>query len=246
MTYDVEIIGPPSKELIGSQRIGMSSVSVVIAALNEEEGIAPTICEMQKELGDPQIIVVDGKSTDHTIAIAKDLGAEIFFQKRTGKGDAISEGLKYLDKNTEYVIFTDADFTYPANHVKEMISVLDSKPDVGMVLGNRFSQVYKTESDRNQFYVGNQILSFFQVVFNGVNLNDPFTGLRIIRRELIKDWRPKSLGFDIEAEINHHVIKNGYKISEIPIRYRKRLGKKKLGFRHGLNILQRIVLESLL
>jgi len=224
----------------------MSSVSVVIAALNEEEGIAPTICEMQKELGEPQIIVVDGKSTDQTIDIAKDLGAEIFFQKKAGKGDAISEGLKYLKKDSEYVIFTDADYTYPARHIKDMITVLDSNPEVGMVLGNRFSQIYKTESDRNQFYIGNRILSFFQVVFNGVNLNDPFTGLRIIRSELLKDWRPKSLGFDIEAEINHHVIKNGYKISEIPIMYRKRLGKKKLGFRHGLNILQRIVLESLM
>jgi glycosyltransferase involved in cell wall biosynthesis len=242
LTYDIEVVRPLSKELIEPQRIGMSSVSVVIAALNEEEGIAPTICEMQKELGEPQIIVVDGKSTDHTVDIAKDLGAEIFFQKREGKGDAISEGLKYVKEDSEYVIFTDADFTYPARHVKDMVAVLDSNPQVGMVLGNRFSQLYKTESDRNQFYIGNLILNFCQLVFNGVNLNDPFTGLRIIRYDLLKDWRPKSLGFDIEAEINHHVIKNGYKISEIPIKYRKRLGKKKLGFRHGLEILQRIVL----
>ena len=166
MTYDFEIIHPRSKELIAPRRIGLSSVSVVIAALNEEEGIAPTICEMQKELGEPQIIVVDGKSTDRTIDIAKDLGAEIFFQKREGKGDAISEGLKYIKKDSEYVIFTDADFTYPARHVKEMVSVLDSNPDVGMVLGDRFSQRYKTVSDRNQFYAGNRILSFFQLVFN--------------------------------------------------------------------------------
>ena len=124
MTYDIEIIRPESKELIAPQRIGMSSVSVVIAALNEEEGIAPTICEMQKELGNPQIIVVDGKSTDHTVDIAKDLGAEIFFQKRTGKGDAISEGLKYLKKDSEYVIFTDADYTYPARHIKDSRTIL--------------------------------------------------------------------------------------------------------------------------
>ena len=62
---------------------------------------------------------------------------------------------------------------------------------------------------------------------------------------LLNGWKPKSIGFDIEAEINHHVECLGYKIAEVPIRYRKRLGKKKLGFRHGLNILRRIIIGKL-
>ena len=46
-------------------------LTVVIAAINEEEGIGPTICELKKILNEPHLLVVDGKSSDKTIEIAK-------------------------------------------------------------------------------------------------------------------------------------------------------------------------------
>jgi dolichol-phosphate mannosyltransferase len=71
------------------------------------------------------------------------------------------------------------------------------------------------------------------------------TGLRAIRYDLLKGWKPKSNGFDIEVELNYFVERLGYKIVEIPIIYRKRLGKKKLGFRHGFKIFERIIIENI-
>ena len=220
-------------------------LAVVVAAYNEEEGIAPTICELKEALNKPDLVVVDGKSSDRTLEIAKDLGAEVLIQRGKGKGNAISQGLDFLHKNTAYVIFTDADYTYPAKYLKEMINILDLNPNVGMVLGDRFSRKYRLESDINQFYIGNRILAFAQSLFNGVKLNDPFTGFRIIRFDLLKNWKPKSPGFAIDAELNHHIEQLGYDIVEVPIIYRKRLGKKKLGFRHGINIISRIIICSL-
>ena len=173
------------------------------------------------------------------------MGANVIIQEGKGKGNAISLGLQHIESATNYVVFTDADFTYPARNIKEMVNVLDLNPEVGMVLGDRFSKIYQCESDRNQFYIGNRILGFAQRVFNGIDLNDPYTGLRIMRSELVNKWKPESEGFDIEAELNHHVKRLGYRILELPIRYRKRLGKKKLGFRHGLKILRRIVIQRL-
>ena len=224
-----------------------SPLAVLLAAYNEEEGIAPTLCELKAVLSEPHLVVVDGQSSDRTFELAKDLGADVLLQrvKGKGKGDAISQGLCHLNGGASYVAFTDADYTYPAKHIKEMIYVLDQRPEVGMVLGDRFSKTYEHESDRNKFYIGNRILGFAQRLFNGVNLNDPYTGLRIVRSEVLNGWKPKSEGFDIEAEINHHVRKSGYKIVELPIKYRKRLGKKKLGFRHGLKILRRIIIENI-
>jgi glycosyltransferase involved in cell wall biosynthesis len=226
--------------------LACSPLAIVVAAYNEEEGIAPTICELKEVLNKSQIIVVDGKSSDRTHELAKDFGAEVLIQKGKGKGNAISEGLDILHENTDYVVFTDADYTYPAQYLKEMINILDMNPDVGMVLGDRFNKTYRLESDKNQFYIGNRILAFAQSLFNGVKLNDPFTGLRIIRFKLLKNWRPKSSGFDIEAELNHYIERSGYNIVELPINYRKRLGKKKLGFIHGLNILRRIIISKIL
>jgi len=218
---------------------------VIVAAYNEEEGITPTLCELKDVLNKPNLFVVDGNSSDRTLELAKDQGAEVIIQNGKGKGNAISEGLNHLNGDTTYVVFTDADYTYPAKHIKEMISVLDLNPKVGMVLGDRFSKNFELESDRNRFYIGNRMLGFAQRVINGVKINDPLTGLRIIRCELLKGWKPKSAGFDIEAEINRHIEQSGYKIVEVPIEYRRRLGKKKLGFRHGLKILRRIIIERI-
>jgi hypothetical protein len=64
--------------------------------------------------------------------------------------------------------------------------------------------------------------------------------------EILKIWKPKSKGFDVEAEMNFHVKRKGYQIVEIPIVYRQRLGEKKLKLRHGFVILKRILAESLL
>jgi dolichol-phosphate mannosyltransferase len=59
-------------------------------------------------------------------------------------------------------------------------------------------------------------------------------------------WKPKSKGFDVEAEMNSIVGRRGYKIVEIPIDYRIRLGEKKLKLRDGLGIMKRILAESLI
>ena len=222
-----------------------SKIAVVIAAYNEEQGITPTLFELKEELNQPHLLVVDGKSSDKTLEFAKDLGAEVLLQERKGKGDAISVGLSHIDKDTTYVIFIDADYSYPAKYLKEMINILDEDSLVGMVLGNRFNKIYRKESSKDQFYIGNKMLGFVQRVINGVKLNDPFTGLRIIRFQLLSGWLPKSADFDIEAELNSYINQSGYKIVEIPIIYRKRIGTKKLSFKHGFKILRRIIIESL-
>ena len=95
----------------------------------------------------------------------------------------------------------------------------------------------------NKFQIGNKILSYLHNFLNGVTLEDPLTGLRVVRWEILKGWNPKSKGFGIEVELSHFVKKNGFNIIEIPIDYRTRIGKKKLGIRHGLTILKRIFLQ---
>ena len=67
------------------------STQVIIAALNEEEGIGLTVAEFMDTLEGCRVLVVDGRSTDRTVEVAKNLGAEIFVQDRLGKGDAIAK-----------------------------------------------------------------------------------------------------------------------------------------------------------
>jgi dolichol-phosphate mannosyltransferase len=222
-------------------------VSVVIATLNEEEGIGPTLQEMQNILHDTKFVVVDGNSVDKTIEIAKNMGADVLLQEGKGKGNAMSQGLRLYGSKCQFVVFTDADYTYPAEYVPKMIEILEQDPKVGMVIGNRFKSVGEggvNKSYKNPFYFGNRLLAFAQQVMNGVKLADPLSGLRVVRSEALEGLKLKSKGFDIEAELNAIMGRRGYKIVEIPIEYRIRLGEKKLRMRDGWGIMKRIVAES--
>jgi glycosyltransferase involved in cell wall biosynthesis len=228
---------------IDEQNSSFSSTQVIVAALNEEAGIGLTIAELKDNLDSPRILVVDGHSSDRTVEIAKNLGVDIAFQDGVGKGDAIAKALKLTNADADYVVLTDADFTYPAKHVPEMIKILEQNPDVGMVCGNRFNSQLDNKALINRFYLGNKLLAFSHNILNGITLHDPLTGLRVIRAEILKNLKLKSNGFDIEVELNSLVQKKGYKTVEVPIQYRQRLGEKKLKMKHGATIFKRIMTE---
>jgi glycosyltransferase involved in cell wall biosynthesis len=223
---------------------GTPSTQVIIAALNEEEGIGHTISELNKTLGNPRILVVDGRSTDRTVEVAKNLGAQVVIQDGLGKGDAIASAIKRADLTADYIVITDADYTYPAEYIPLMIRILEENPDVGMVCGNRFSGYVDLNGLNGFFYLGNRVIAFTHNFLNGVSLVDPLTGLRVVRARLLRNWTVKSKGFDIEVELNHRVEREGFGIVEVPIQYRERLGEKKLGFRNSLEIFRRIMSEA--
>ena len=220
------------------------SMQIIIAALNEEEGIGLTIAELREYLGKAKFLVVDGNSVDLTVERAKELGAEVVFQDGIGKGNAFAKAFEHIDLDTDYVIVTDADFTYPARYVPEMIRLLEENPGVGMVCGNRFTEDLDRRALHDLFYFGNRVIAFAHNFLNGIALADPLTGLRVMRAEILRNWKVKSRGFDVEVELNHRVEREGFSILEVPIQYRERLGDKKLKARHGAEILRRILLET--
>jgi glycosyltransferase involved in cell wall biosynthesis len=220
-------------------------INVFIAAFNEEEGIGATISELSQNINVNRILVIDGHSYDRTVDVAKENGAEIFFQDGKGKGDALAKAVQCMNSDVEYVVITDADFTYPAEYVPEMIQILENNPQVGMVCGNRFSKQAEGSAFQGRFTFGNKLLAFAHSFLNGINLKDPLTGLRVLRADILRSWIIKSKGFDIEVELNHQVSKQGFETIEVPIEYRERLGEKKLKMKHGATILKRILFESL-
>ena len=222
-----------------------SRVLVLVAALNEEEGIGQTLSELKKTLDKPSLLVVDGNSTDKTVEIARVMGAEVLVQRGRGKGNAIGQAIMHVNGGVKYAAFIDADFTYPSRYLPEMIRILEENPSVGMVCGNRFEDELNLGKLHDILYFGNRLLAFVHNFLNGVELKDPLTGLRVVRWEIVRDWAPKSKGFDVEVELNHFVEKKGFGIVEIPIHYRDRLGEKKLKLRHGFTILRRIMVESI-
>ena len=219
-------------------------INVFIAALNEEEGVGATISELSENINVNRILLIDGHSNDRTVYVARGCGAEIFFQDGKGKGDALAKAVQCMGADVEFVVITDADFTYPAEYVPEMIRILENNLQVGMVCGNRFSKQTQGGAFQGRFTFGNKLLAFAHSFLNGIDLQDPLTGLRVIRADILRKWVIKSKGFDIEVELNHQVGKQGFDTVEVPIDYRVRLGEKKLKMKHGVSILKRILFET--
>jgi cellulose synthase/poly-beta-1,6-N-acetylglucosamine synthase-like glycosyltransferase len=102
------------------------------------------------------------------------MGAEVSLQYGKGKGDAMLQGIKQLDSRIRYIVFIDADYTYPAEYIPRMINILEHEPAVGMVIGNRFNGEHNfAGSTTNMFYTVNRLLAFAQYLLNDVKLDDP-------------------------------------------------------------------------
>jgi len=222
-----------------------SKILVLIVALNEEHGIGPTIKDLKRFLGDSDFLVLDGRSVDKTVKIAKKFGVTVIQQLGYGKGNAVAQGIRSSNFFGEYIVMIDADFTYPAKFIPDMVKILDTNSKVGMVCGNRFNNKYFPQGMNKTFFVGNRILTFSHNLLNRVKLNDPLSGLRVVRWDILRNWTPRSSGFDIEVELNHFIEKQGYEIIEVPISLKPRLGKKKLNVFDGLTILKRIIMGNI-
>src|SRR5262252_7697989 len=91
-----------------SQSNGRPFVSVIVAALNEEDAIARVISEIPHELAD-EIIVVDNGSTDRTAEVARSRGARVICEPNRGYGRAFRAGLLAVSPKCEIVVFLDGD-----------------------------------------------------------------------------------------------------------------------------------------
>lgn len=216
--------------------------SVIIPAYNEEKGLPLVIEEYMNRVD--EIIVVDDGSSDRTYDIAKKYDINVYkHEKNMGKVAAIRTGIK--NASGELIILTDADFTYPAEYVGVLIKKIEDGAD--LVLGSRFSNNPKNMPIFNK--IGNILFSFLTSYFSGKEIKDGQTGYRAFKKNMFiyLDVDAKSLEWETKMTIK--AAKLGYKISEIPIFYRERIGKSKLnpvldGFRMFRALLDIVISET--
>ncbi|MBO8182983.1 MAG: S-layer glycoprotein N-glycosyltransferase AglJ [Archaeoglobus sp.] len=208
------------------------SVCIVIPTLNEEKNIGATIDEFRQE-GFENIFVIDGKSSDRTVEIAKSKGARVEIQSGKGKGQAVAEAFELL--NDDVLILVDGDGTYAAKDAKKLLEPIE-KGIADHVVGNRFSG-YEKGAFTKLNLIGNKLLNFVFRVTYGVELYDILSGYRALVRDLYKSVNLQKMGFEVETELTVETIAKGFRIMEVPVSYRRRGGATKLNpLRDGARI----------
>lgn len=198
--------------------------SLIIPAYNEEEAL-PLVIEEYMDKVD-EIIVIDDGSSDKTYDIAKKYeknNLKLYkHEKNKGKVSALRTGVS--NASGEIIIFTDADYTYPAKYVPQLISELEKGAD--LALGSRFLDGINNMPLLN--VLGNKILSVVAAYISCVNITDAQTGYRAFKRDMFSKFDVNARSLEYETKMTVRAAKFGYKIVEIPIEYRKRIGSSKL------------------
>src|SRR5256712_6721213 len=113
----------------------LTSLSILLPALNEEDGIAAVLKRIPRQTLQEKGIaysvhLLDGRSTDRTRAVAKRLGAEIFVQPGNGKGSPFREFVPRI--RDQFVELLDSDATYPPETIPELSGHL--RPGLPIIL----------------------------------------------------------------------------------------------------------------
>jgi glycosyltransferase involved in cell wall biosynthesis len=197
--------------------------SLVVPAYNEEKGL-PLVVQEYLDVVD-EIIVVDDGSSDGTFQAAKAMvgGKTKLFRHEvnSGKVAALRTGVEHA--TGDIIIFTDADYTYPARYVPDLVREIEKGAD--LVLGARMQERENIPAFNR---IGNNIFSFIATYISCMRIKDSQTGMRAFRRQMFDKLDVKAKGLEFETKMTVRAAKLGYKIVEVPIEYRERVGKSKL------------------
>jgi glycosyltransferase involved in cell wall biosynthesis len=205
---------------------GFVDVVVVIPALNEVDGVGPTIDRVRRVLTRTpysfEVVVVDDGSTDGTGEVAGRHGARVIRHKKNrGYGAALKEGI--LNSNSEYVIITDADGTYPPEVIPALLAGIS---DSDMVVGARARRDPSIARIRR---APKLFLALLASYLAGQWIPDLNSGLRIIRRsKLLEFLHILPSGFSFTTTITLALMCTRHFVSYESIVCAPRVGSSKL------------------
>jgi glycosyltransferase involved in cell wall biosynthesis len=204
----------------------LRNITVVIPALNEEDAIGDVVTAIPRDMV-RDILVVDNGSTDRTGLVAKQAGAMVISEPRRGFGRACLAGIRCLELiQPDVVVFLDGSMSFYPEDIPRLIAPI-IKGQYDMVIGSRLKgEIEKGSLTRPQIYGTLLATRLVDYLFK-VNFTD-FGNFRAIRYDRLigLGLRDAEAGFGMEMQLK--AAKQKLRITEVPVRYQKRLGTPKV------------------
>ncbi len=198
--------------------------AVIIPARNEAEALGHVLAELPRQ-AIRQLIVVDNGSTDATAEAAVRGGAQVVSEPTPGYGRACLAGLTALDPSVDTVVFMDGDHSdYPEELSTLLEPIAQGRAD--LVIGSRIAQAAPGSLTPQQRFGNWLACALMRRLFN-VRYTDlgPF---RAIRREALERLQMVDQAFGWTVEMQAKAALHGLRIAEVPVRYRRRIGRSKI------------------
>ena len=224
----------------------MTTLSVVIPAYNEENGIteiAQRVLAVRGNLekagvGELEVIVVDDGSRDRTAEIASQIEGVRLIQhpKNKGYGAALKTG--FSQAKGELIGFLDADGTYPPEFFPQLC--VEALNGSDLVIGSRMAGTDSKMPITRR--IGNLFFANLLTLVGRQRVSDSASGMRVFKREILSLIYPLPDGLNLTPVMSTRAVHEGIRMVEVPIPYSERVGRSKLSvFRDGSIFLQSIV-----
>jgi glycosyltransferase involved in cell wall biosynthesis len=202
-------------------------ITILMPALNERDSIGKTIesIPLDKLSGmgyDPEIVIVDGESTDNTAELAKAHGAKVITTTK-GYGRQYRAGFEIA--SGEIICTADSDCSYPMEEIPGLINIL-IKENLDFISTNRFAFM-DSDSMAHANRFGNWFLTLVTNILFNYHLKDSQSGMWVFRKKILEQIELTGNGMSLSQEIKIKAF-GKFRVREVDSTYRKRVGKVKL------------------
>ncbi len=200
-------------------------ISVIIPVYNEEQSLPKVIADLPDDIV-REAIVVNNASTDQSAAVAEQLGCRVINEPRRGYGQACLAGIHALSPDTDIVVFIDGDHSDHGEQLPQLIQPIASG-NFDFVIGSRALGQREQGAMTPQAFFGNKLACFLMKLFWGVTYSDlgPF---RAIRADALHRLGMTDTNFGWTIEMQIRAVEHNLRITEIPVDYRRRIGRSKI------------------
>lgn len=203
----------------------VARVAIILPALDEEQAIGEVLDDLPPGLF-RQVIVVDNGSRDGTGEVARRKGGQVVTEPRKGYGQACLAGMAYLAPETDIVVFMDADASdVPAEASRLLEPILRDGADLVMgsrVLGNAAPGALTPQQRFGNWLATRLIRLLHDFAYTDLG---PF---RAIRFESLRRLGMRDRGHGWTVEMQIRALHVGLRVCEVPVSYRKRIGRSKI------------------